>query len=72
MIKKRDLKDLSVQDIDAKLIENVQSLQDLRFQKALQPLEDPLKIRFLKKEIAQLITLKNEFKLGIRVESKEN
>lgn len=72
MIKKRDLKDLSVQDIDAKLIENVQSLQDLRFQKALQPLEDPLKIRFLKKEIAQLITLKNEFKLGIRIESKEN
>ena len=46
--------------------ENQTKLQNLRFQKALQQLEDPLEIRSLKKEIAQLLTIKNEFIKGIR------
>ena len=65
-MKKSDLKDLNMADIDVKIEENQSKLQKLRFQKALQQLEDPLEIRLLKKEIAQLLTLKNEFSKGIR------
>ena len=65
-MKKSDLKDLNMADIDVKIEENQTKLQKLRFQKALQQLEDPLEIRSLKKEIAQLLTLKNEFSKGIR------
>mgnify|MGYP001169297719 CR=1 len=69
-MKKSDLKDLNKADIDAKIEENQSKLQNLRFQKALQQLEDPLEIRALKKEIAQLFTLKNEYLKGIRIDEK--
>jgi len=65
-MKKSDLKDLNVADIDDSIEENRSKLQKLRFQKALQQLEDPLEIRSLKKEIAQLLTLKNEYLKGVR------
>ena len=66
-MKKSDLRDLNMADIDVKIEENQSKLQKLRFQKALQQLEDPLEIRSLKKEIAQLLTLKNEFLKGMRL-----
>ena len=65
-MKKSDLSELKMADDDIKLEENQTKLQKLRFQKALQQIEDPLEIRFLKKEIAQLLTIKNEFIKGIR------
>ena len=67
-MKKSDLSDLKISDIDMKLEENQTKLQSLRFQKALQQLEDPLEIKSLKKEIAQLLTIKNEFIKGIRLD----
>ena len=69
-MKKSDLKNLNKADIDPKIEENQSKLQNLRFQKALQQLEDPLEIRALKKEIAQLFTLKNEYLKGIRIDEK--
>ena len=67
-MKSRDLNNLNIVEIDTKLEENEEALQNLKFQKAMQQLEDPLKIKFLKKEIAQLKTLKREFEIGIREE----
>ncbi len=67
-MKKSDLSELKISDIDMKLEENQTKLQSLRFQKALQQLEDPLEIKSLKKEIAQLLTIKNEFIKGIRID----
>ena len=69
-MKKSDLKDLNVADIDDSIEENRSKLQKLRFQKALQQLEDPLEIRSLKKEIAQLLTLKNEYSKGVRLDKE--
>ena len=60
-MKKSELKDLKMSDLDDMIKENQIKLQNLRFQKALQQLEDPLEIRFIKKEIAQLLTVKSEF-----------
>ena len=65
-MKKSELNDLKLADLDDMISENQTKLQNLRFQKALQQLEDPLEIRSLKKEIAQLLTIKNEFVKGIR------
>ena len=71
-MKKSDLRDLNMADIDVKIEENQSKLQKLRFQKALQQLEDPLEIRSLKKEIAQLLTLKSEYSKGIRSDKEKN
>ena len=65
-MKKQALNDLTVLDVDDKLKDNEEALQNLRFQKALQQLENPIKINHLKKEIAQLKTIKREFDLGLR------
>ena len=67
-MKKSDLSELKISDIDLKIEEHQAKLQSLRFQKALQQLEDPLEIKSLKKEIAQLLTIKNEFIKGIRLD----
>lgn len=60
------LNELTVQELEIKLQDSVAALRNLKFQKALQQLENPLQIRFLKKEIAQVRTLLKEYKLGIR------
>ena len=67
-MKKQALNDLTVSDVDEKLKDNEEALQNLRFQKALQQLENTIKINHLKKEIAQLKTIKREFDLGLRSE----
>ena len=65
-MKRQELNDLSLADIEIKLHDNLEDLQNLHFQKALQQLENPIRIKHLKKEIAQLKTVKNEFDLGLR------
>lgn len=71
-MKRQELYDLTLIDIETKLQDNLESLQNLRFQKALQQLEDPIRIKHLKKEIAQLKTIKKEFNLGLRDSKSEN
>ena len=72
MIKKRELSDLDLNSVEAKLSEHSEKLSTLRFQKSMQQLENPLEIKFLKKEIAQLKTVLNEFKLGLRGDITSN
>lgn len=72
MIKKRELSDLDLNSVEAKMSEHYEKLTTLRFQKSMQQLENPLEIKFLKKEIAQLKTLLNEFKLGLRGDNTSN
>ena len=72
MIKKRELSDLDLTSVKAKLSENNEKLAALRFQKSIQQIENPLEIKFIKKEIAQLKTLINEFKLGLRGDNGSN
>ena len=60
------LKDMNESELLTKLNENIEAVQNLRFQKALQQLEDGTSISKIKKEIAQIKTVLNEFNLGIR------
>ena len=71
-MKRQELDDLTLIDVETKLHDNLESLQNLRFQKALQQLENPIQINHLKKEIAQLKTIIKEFNLGLRGEKGEN
>ena len=65
-LKREELKELSINELKSSLIERQQELEELKFQKALQQLENPLQLRYLRKEIAQIKTVLNEFELGIR------
>tara|TARA_B100001248_G_scaffold245846_1_gene216002 strand:+ start:844 stop:1053 length:210 start_codon:yes stop_codon:yes gene_type:complete len=68
-MKKSELRELNLKEISEKLKENLESLQNYRFQLAMQQLEDFTVISKTKKEIAQLKTVLNEHKIGIRKES---
>ena len=68
-MKKNELNDMTVSELEVKLKDNLDSLQNLRFQKALQQLEDPSLISNIKREIAQLNTVLREYDLGLRNES---
>ena len=56
----KSLKDLNENDIKARIIEDKLRLKKLEFAHAISPLENPLSIRSLRKDIARLKTeLKN-------------
>ena len=58
-------------ELETKLNDSMDALQNLRFQKALQQIENPLKIRVFRREIAQVKTVLKELELGIRKELTE-
>lgn len=66
MLSKSQLKDLKKDEAEIKLKDQRDALMNLRFQHALQQLDDPLQIRYVKREIAQLKTLIREFESGKR------
>ena len=65
-MKSAQLREMNTLELETKLDENLEALQNLRFQQALQQLEDATMISTTRKEIAQIKTVLNEFKLGIR------
>ena len=67
-MRKSELTEMTVPELETKLQDNLESLQNFRFQKALQQLENPIEIKHIKKEIAQVKTLLKEYLLGIRTE----
>ncbi|SUZ84696.1 uncharacterized protein METZ01_LOCUS37550 [marine metagenome] len=58
-------------ELENKLQDNLDALQNLRFQKSLQQLENPLGIKVLRRENAQIKTVLREFDLGLRTERSE-
>ncbi|HCK98811.1 MAG TPA: 50S ribosomal protein L29 [Candidatus Marinimicrobia bacterium] len=63
-MKKSQLRELSVVELEAKLQDNITALENLNFQKALQQLENPLKIRHVRREIAQIKTVLREYEIS--------
>lgn len=70
-MKIRELNELQKTELETKLEDNLDALQNLRFQKALQQLADPQKISFLRREIAQIKTVLREYEMGIRKDLAE-
>jgi large subunit ribosomal protein L29 len=66
-MKVEQLREMNELELHSKLKEDLEALQNLKFQQALQQLEDGTLIPKIKKEIAQIKTVLNEYKLGLRV-----
>ena len=71
-MRKSELTEMTVSELETKLQDNSESLQNFRFQKALQQLENPVQIKHVKKEIAQVKTLLKEYELGIRTKGQDS
>ena len=65
-MKSSELNEMNKLELESKLSDNKEALQNLRFQQALQQLEDGTMISKTKKEIAQIKTVLNEMRLEIR------
>lgn len=71
-MKTAHLREMNEMELKIKLDENMEALQNLKFQQVLQQLEDGSTISKTRKEIAQIKTVLNEYKLGLRVAHGEN
>ena len=70
-MKSTELNQMNILELKTRIDENLDSLQNLRFQQSLQQLEDGTIISRTRKEIAQIKTVLNEFKIGLRKEKGE-
>ncbi len=66
MASNKDINKMSVEELNSYLAELKESLFNFRFQKSLQQLEHPQKLRHVKRDIARVQTIIKELELGIR------
>ncbi len=70
-MKMEEMKQLSLEELQIRLQDVKDEWANLRFQLALRQLDNPLKIRFIRRDIARLKTVIREYELGLR-QSKES
>jgi large subunit ribosomal protein L29 len=61
---KKSIQNLSAEDLSARIGEDEMRLKKLEFAHALSPLENPMSIRILRKELARLKTELKKKQLG--------
>ena len=66
LMKVNEIRDLNPDERTEKLKSLKEELFNLRFQKATGQLENPMRIREVKRSIAQVKTIQREVELGIR------
>ena len=72
-MKASTLRELNILDLEAMLVEKLESLQNFKFQQALQQLEDGTSITKTRKEVARIKTILKEKKLSkINIEGLAN
>ena len=64
MAKEKKIKEMNIEELQVKLVDSKQSLFNFRFQKSLQQLEHPEKIKYIKREIARIKTFIRQRQLG--------
>ncbi len=62
-MKASELKKMSAEQLDAKLLELKDELFKLRFQQAINQLDNPMRISAVKKDIARVLTIKRDVEL---------
>ncbi len=65
-LKPRDIRDMTLTEITMKLSDLEEELFNLRFRNAMKQLDDPLRIRVIKRDVARLKGILREHELGIR------
>jgi len=66
MAKEKNINEMSLEELQAKLVDCRESLFNFRFQKSLQQLEHPQMIGQIKKEIARVKTFIRKYELEIK------
>ncbi|MBR0349188.1 MAG: 50S ribosomal protein L29 [Acutalibacteraceae bacterium] len=62
-MKASEIRKMSAQDLDKKLLELKDELFKLRFQQAINQLENPMRINAVKKDIARIKTVQRDIEL---------
>ncbi len=63
---KGKLEELTIEELNRTLRENREELRKERFKAVTSKVDNPMKIRELKKNIARILTLQSEYRLGKR------
>mgnify|MGYP003450723938 FL=1 len=63
-MKASELRTLSQAELDAKLLELKKELFNLRFQQAINQLDNPMRISAVKKDIARIMTIIRDMQLN--------
>ena len=66
MAKKKNINTMTVDELKKELNNLQESMLNLRFQKSLQQLEDPLQLKSNKKNIARVKTFIRQYQLGLK------
>ncbi|MGE5690572.1 MAG: 50S ribosomal protein L29 [Pseudomonadota bacterium] len=64
-MKARDLRSMSIEELDQALADRRQELFNLRFQSATGALENSARLRTAKREIARILTVRHEREDGV-------
>ena len=62
-MKASEIRKMSAEQLDAKLLEFKDELFKLRFQQAINQLENPMRISAVKKDIARVLTVRRDVEL---------
>lgn len=65
-MKAEELRELAIPELKEKLRELREELFNLRFQKSIHQLENPMRIKQVKRDIARVLTVIREKELNIR------
>jgi large subunit ribosomal protein L29 len=65
-MKAQDIRELSAEELNKRLQDTIESYFNLRFQHETGQLENPRRLRQVKRDIARLNTVKRERELNIR------
>lgn len=71
MKSKEDLVGLSLEELQEKLEQAKEEFENLQIQKASHQISNPIRIRFVRREIARIKTFIRQHELGIAQEAKE-
>ena len=69
MKKSLEINNMSMDDLNSKLKDLKSELFNLRFQNATNQLENPMRIRIVKKDIARVMTVINKNKINQAIEA---
>ena len=70
ILRASDIREMSAADVTAKIAELEEERFRLNFRSATEPLEDPLRLRWIRKDIARLKTILRERTLEIGAQAR--
>ena len=65
-MKMDEVSELTKEEVEIRLQDSVEELYNLRFQHSMHQLDNPIRLRDVRRDIARLKTVLHEFDMGIR------